>query len=153
MTDYPTIPSGAIDAIVYGYHGDPFSILGPHPVENGMVIRFFLPTAREVNVVWADQSSQPMVRSHDAGFFELLVWDRQPPAAYQFQIFTYNDESYVIDDPYSFPTQISEFDEHLLAEGNHFEIYYSPFPAPETANLPPLFTVELPAMPTDPISS
>ncbi len=41
MTDYPTVPSGAIDAIAYGYHGDPFSILGAHAVENGMVIRTF----------------------------------------------------------------------------------------------------------------
>ncbi len=64
-----------------------------------------------------------MVRSHDSGFFELLVWDRQPPTDYQFQITTYNDETMVVDDPYNFPTQISDFDEHLMIEGNHFEMY------------------------------
>ena len=96
MTDYPTVPSGAIDAIVYGYHGDPFSILGAHAVENGTVIRAFMPTIREVKVVWPDQSiSESMVRSHDSGFFELLVWDRQPPTDYQFQVTTYNSYSWL----------------------------------------------------------
>lgn len=124
MIDYPTVPSGAIEAIIYGYHGDPFSLLGAHPFENGMVIRTFMPTIREVRVLWPEGSlSEPLVRSHDSGFFELVVWDKQPPTDYRFQITTFTDETSVVEDPYNFPTQISDFDEHLMIEGNHFEMY------------------------------
>ena len=124
MTDYPTVPSGTIDAIVHGYHGDPFSVFGPHTIENGIVIRVFLPRAREVHVLWSDQSlTQPMVRIHDAGFYELLVWDSSLPTDYRFQVITHENETVILEDPYNFPTQISDFDQHLMIEGNHFEMY------------------------------
>jgi 1,4-alpha-glucan branching enzyme len=124
MTDYPTVPSGTIDAIIYGYHGDPFSVLGPHAVENDLVIRVFLPRAREVQVLWPDNSlSQPLVCIHEAGFYELLVSNSQLPTDYRFQVITHENQTGIMEDPYNFPTQISDFDEHLMIEGNHFQMY------------------------------
>ena len=37
-----------VEAIIGGYHGDPFRILGPHRVKRGWVIRAFLPQASDV---------------------------------------------------------------------------------------------------------
>jgi 1,4-alpha-glucan branching enzyme len=39
--NFPTIPYDEIDAVVGGYHGDPFAVLGPHEFKNGVVVRAF----------------------------------------------------------------------------------------------------------------
>lgn len=123
MTAYPTLPPGAIEAIVYGYHGDPFSVLGPHPVENGLAVRAFMPNAREISLLWPDQATIPLTRIHEAGLFEGVVGERPLPVDYQLEIITHNDDRLTVDDPYNFPSQLSDYDEHLLAEGSHMQMY------------------------------
>ncbi|WP_376780833.1 GlgB N-terminal domain-containing protein, partial [Stutzerimonas nitrititolerans] len=45
------LPSdGDVDALVRAEHGDPFSILGPHPDGDGLVVRAYLPNALGVEV-------------------------------------------------------------------------------------------------------
>ncbi|MCB8987799.1 MAG: hypothetical protein H6661_08645 [Ardenticatenaceae bacterium] len=124
MIEYPTLPEGAMNAIVYAYHGDPFSILGPHEHENGLIVRAFLPFAERVALVSTDKAtSHPMHRSHEGGFFEVFLPDRRLPFDYQLQIVTYTGETLVQEDPYNFPSALSDFDEHLMAEGTHMQVY------------------------------
>ena len=57
-----------MEAIIGGYHGDPFSVLGPHPInkdnpELGWTIRAFLPQARSANLLY-DGLAVPMKKSH-----------------------------------------------------------------------------------------
>ncbi|MFO7681164.1 MAG: 1,4-alpha-glucan branching enzyme, partial [Chloroflexota bacterium] len=122
MTKYPTLPEGALNAIVYGYHGDPFSVLGPHELEDGLVIRAFVPGVKAIRLLWAHASSadaapEAFSRIHDAGFFEIIVSQRSLPVSYQLELQYGNDHTQIIDDPYNFPPQITDFDEHLMAEG------------------------------------
>jgi len=67
-----------VEAIVGGYHGDPFRILGPHLVESegaqkaGWEIRAFLPQA-ECAEVLVDGRPIPMEKRHPHGFFTARV--------------------------------------------------------------------------------
>ncbi|WP_343390308.1 hypothetical protein [Candidatus Amarobacter glycogenicus] len=57
MIEYHTLAAGAIEAIVFAHHGDPFGVLGPHEYENGLVVRAFLPYAASISVVLVDQTA------------------------------------------------------------------------------------------------
>jgi 1,4-alpha-glucan branching enzyme len=116
-------PSEEILAIIGGYHRDPFRILGPHAVENGLAIRAFLPSAASVDVIINDDERFPMERVHEEGFFETFVANRQAPVAYVFQVMTKDGALLLYEDPYAMPSMLSDFDEHLLAEGTHLRIY------------------------------
>ena len=121
--EYPTISYDAIDAIVGGYHGDPFSILGPHDFEDGVVARAFLPLAQTASVVLDDGLSYPMTRIKEDGFFEVFLPGRSLPLAYRVQMLTYGGDTLLYEDPYAFPSTMSDFDAHLLAEGTHMFMY------------------------------
>src|SRR5215470_13501163 len=47
-----------IDALVGGRHSDPFSLLGPHAMDGGWAVRFFLPWAAEARLSLQPQSSE-----------------------------------------------------------------------------------------------
>src|SRR5260370_42642132 len=42
---FASMTPNEVEAIVGGYHGDPFRVLGPHRVKNGWEIRSFQPQA------------------------------------------------------------------------------------------------------------
>jgi 1,4-alpha-glucan branching enzyme len=118
-----TAPSDAIDAIVYGYHRDPFSILGPHVVEKGLAIRTFQPGAATVAVVREGAKPVEMSRVREEGFYEAVLPRLKKVVPYQL-IVTYHDgHTVTFEDPYRFPPTLSDFDAHLLAEGTHLHIY------------------------------
>jgi hypothetical protein len=50
MNQTNSLPPEAIGALVGGFHGAPFDILGPRLTEEGVVIRAFLPQATAVNI-------------------------------------------------------------------------------------------------------
>ncbi len=112
-----------IQAIVEGYHGDPFAFLGPHVVEGGVIVRAFLPFAKSVAVVTAVKQVEQMERLHDAGFFAAFFSDWQTAVSYQFHIVTHAGDAIMADDPYAFSSLLTEFDEYLMAEGTHLHIY------------------------------
>ena len=58
-----TVSTGEIEAIVGGYHGNPFAVLGPHEVDGGLAIRAFLPQASEASVQIQEQM-HPLARLH-----------------------------------------------------------------------------------------
>jgi 1,4-alpha-glucan branching enzyme len=113
-----------IEAIIGGYHGDPFGILGPHVTDQGLVIRAFLPFATAVSIVPEDQQpAVPMEQVHEAGFFQAILPGHNAPIPYQFNIETHGGDTLLYEDAYAFPSLISEFDEYLLAEGTHLHSY------------------------------
>ncbi|MBI2681268.1 MAG: 1,4-alpha-glucan branching protein GlgB [Candidatus Solibacter usitatus] len=114
-----------IEAIVGGYHGDPFSILGPHSLRKkaGQArweVRAFLPHAESV-VVRVGELVCPMVKRHPQGFFAaMLDGDPQP---YRLHAALYNNTIVEFDDPYRFPPLLTSFELHLHGEGTHYESY------------------------------
>jgi len=115
-----------IDAVVGGYHGDPFRILGPHARKRRKTpcweVRAFLPQAAEAEVV-LDGQAIPMERIHPAGlFFAKLDGELRP---YRLRTKSTTGELSEFDDPYRFPTLLSDFDLHLYGEGTNYESYRS----------------------------
>jgi 1,4-alpha-glucan branching enzyme len=117
--DQPPTPEG-IAAIVRGQHGDPFSILGPHRVEGGTVVRAYLPGALSVVVV-AQNDGRLLGRlsaSRGDGFFEGPV---ESEVDYCLQI-NWPGVVQETEDPYAFPLLLGDLDLHLISQGTHYEL-------------------------------
>ncbi|RPH75417.1 MAG: 1,4-alpha-glucan branching protein GlgB, partial [Candidatus Rokuibacteriota bacterium] len=119
------LPAGEIEALVAGEHEDVFGVLGPHLVllshGPGVVVRVFLPDAETAQVIPRGSSLEPpvMERLHPAGLFEAVFADRSQVFAYQLRVTGDDGATVTIDDPYRFPSTLSDYDRHLLAEGTH----------------------------------
>jgi 1,4-alpha-glucan branching enzyme len=118
-----------MEAIIGGYHGDAFGVLGPHPIsiEKGNTaweIRAFLPQARSASVVLNGASEIPeipMEKQHHEGFFVATL--TSVPVAYRFRIESWHHGEQLIEDPYRFGPVISDFDLHLHSEGTLYEAW------------------------------
>ncbi len=113
-----------INAIINGQHGDPFKILGPHAVNDGLTVNLFLPQAREVALI-VDGKSHPAEKIEDRGFFRAHLPNKQLPINYQIQLITYAGDKETLTDPYNFPPLLSEQDRYLHGEGNLLQLYDS----------------------------
>ncbi|GAN77546.1 1,4-alpha-glucan branching protein GlgB [Acidisphaera rubrifaciens] len=111
---------GAIDAIVDGRHGDPFAVLGPHPVTGGVAVRCFAPEATSVSVIDAATGAvrARLKQVHPAGFFAGLL---EGDAPYRLRL-TVGEIVRETEDPYAFPPVLGDLDVHLLAEGRHHDL-------------------------------
>jgi len=119
----PALDQSAIDAIIGGYLGAPFDVLGPHVVDGTLVIRTFEPDASTVDVVLAGKKRHPMVKVHEAGVFEVAVPKQNKVIPYQLDIVYHSGHSLLREDSYAFPPVFTDFDAHLMAEGTHLHIY------------------------------
>jgi 1,4-alpha-glucan branching enzyme len=121
-----TLDPDAIRALVEGEHGDPFAVLGPHSIGTpdgpAVVVRAIVPGATAVRVLSGDAPPIAMQRIHGAGLFEATLPGAGVPLAYRLEV-TRNGHVDCIDDPYRFPSLLSDFDRHLLAEGTHYRAY------------------------------
>jgi 1,4-alpha-glucan branching enzyme len=124
-----TLSSAIVNDVIRGECGDPFAVLGPHAFHDGgrsgVVIRAFLPQAAQAAVVPADPAVPPqaMASLHSASLFEAKFLDRPEPFAYQLEIRDSGGATCRCDDPYRFPSTLSDFDLHLLGEGTHYRAY------------------------------
>nr|WP_312231346.1 1,4-alpha-glucan branching protein GlgB [Pseudomonas sp.] len=114
------IERAAVEALIRGEHGDPFSILGPHAFAHGLTIRTYLPGALGVELIDAvsgevlgslEQSSVP-------GLFSIRIEQQVP---YRYRI-TWSSGVQETEDPYAFGQLLGEMDLYLFAEGNHREL-------------------------------
>ncbi len=117
--------SQEIEALVGGYHGDPFRILGPHAVNGGREdsrweVRAFLPQAAAVEVV-TSWGRFPMKRRHPQGVFTARL-DRHP-GAYRLRVTGHEGTAVEQEDPYRFGPLLTDFELHLHGEGTLYEAY------------------------------
>jgi 1,4-alpha-glucan branching enzyme len=113
--------SQEIEAIVGGYHGDSFHVLGPHSVNRKQwEVRAFLPQAESAAVV-LNGTASAMEKLHPDGFFCVSL--PGAPAAYLIRAHLYSGVDVEIDDPYRYGPQISDSDLYLHTEGTLFEAY------------------------------
>ncbi|MEN6537156.1 MAG: 1,4-alpha-glucan branching protein GlgB [Bryobacteraceae bacterium] len=113
------------EALVGGYHGDPFRILGPHAVDGTegsarWEVRAFLPQASEAAVL-AGGSVWPMEEPHHDGYF-VATLDGEP-LSYRFRLKLWDGRTVEIEDAYRFPPLISDYDLYLHSEGTLHEAY------------------------------
>ena len=115
------IAADRLEAIVEGREGDPFAVLGPHPLGSGTVVRAFLPGARAVGVV--DEHDHVLANGESvggAGLFEAYVVAM--PERYRLRV-AYETLTTTIEDPYRFGPLLGELDAWLFAQGNHLRLY------------------------------
>ena len=110
----------AVQALVHGQHGDPFSILGHHAVGGGRAIRAFLPGALGVDVVAREDGSRlgTLEPVHPSGLFAGIVQSTGP---YRLRI-RWPEAVQETEDSYSFGLLLGDLDLHLLREGTHYEL-------------------------------
>ena len=122
-----TIALEHIERIVRNQHQNPFEVLGPHAVEQDgkqiWVVRTYLPQADTASIILPETRKEyPMQNEQHPQFFEATLEEAEL-ANYQIR-YKSGPEEHVIYDPYAFKSPvITEFDEHLFAEGNHHRIY------------------------------
>jgi 1,4-alpha-glucan branching enzyme len=117
----------AVDAIVGGYHGAPFQVLGPHLTrvdgQAFLQIRTFRPLDEQVWLLdLRNGERRSMRRIHPSGLFELCLPDEEI-FPYRLLVVDPQGNEHEIEDPYRFPLQWGEYDLHLFGEGNLFEAY------------------------------
>ncbi|MBI2201801.1 MAG: 1,4-alpha-glucan branching enzyme, partial [Armatimonadetes bacterium] len=123
------LPRDIIESLTRGDHRDPFSVLGPHAVRDAdrpaLAIRVFRPDAQEIRVIpqVADLPPQDARRIHPAGFFEAILPGCEPSIDYRLEVVEASGEVRICDDPYRFPSTLSDYDLHLLGEGTHYRAY------------------------------
>lgn len=117
------LDNNTIEAIIGGYHGAPFDILGPH-LENGkLFVRAFEPDATAVEVVHGNNQRIQMYRIHESGLYEVAIPNKNKELRYQLSVTYLSGLTTLHEDPYSFPPLFTDFDTHLMAEGSHLHIY------------------------------
>ncbi|HJQ79053.1 MAG TPA: 1,4-alpha-glucan branching protein GlgB [Lacipirellulaceae bacterium] len=130
----------AIGPVIYGYHENPFEVLGPHEVEDSgrraLAVRAYLPEAQRAWVVDpAHSAARPMRRIHPAGLYEAVcpadtisqrtAPSSTPPApcSYQLRVTYKSGETHTMHDPYAFSPMLTDYDLYLLGEGTHWRSY------------------------------
>ncbi len=122
-----TIALDQIERVVWNQHQNPFEVLGPHPIEQdgrgAWVVRSYLPQADSAWVLLPDARQEyAMSNEQHPHFFEAVV-DVEDLVNYQIR---YKEGAceHVVYDPYAFKSpEITDFDVHLFAEGQHQRIY------------------------------
>ncbi|MBN2655155.1 MAG: 1,4-alpha-glucan branching protein GlgB [Nitrospirae bacterium] len=115
--------------------GNPFEILGPHTFDGGIIVRSFLPEAKAAWIVYSKKNGpssyaeseiiKEMLKTGDAGFFEIRLKTKKDISSFRYKIrlMTVWDEMRESYDPYCFQPTITDFDQHLLNEGTHYNSY------------------------------
>jgi 1,4-alpha-glucan branching enzyme len=123
MTPPVIKPVDPFALIAAARHPDPFSILGPHPTDRGLVVRAVLPGAERVEITRPDAPVVMMDARHPDGVFEGLLEGVHDAPEYRLRV-TYPDGHRTeLDDPYRFGRILTDFDLYLFGEGNHTRIY------------------------------
>jgi 1,4-alpha-glucan branching enzyme len=112
-----------IEAIVGGYHGDAFRILGPHSVRKRegqprWEVRTLLPQADSAILV-LETGRCEMAKKHPQGLFVASM--NGEPVPYRILGRLWDGREIEIDDPYRYGPQISDSDLYLHTEGTLFE--------------------------------
>jgi 1,4-alpha-glucan branching enzyme len=119
----PTVSVEAVNSLLHNLHQHPHEVLGCHPYQGQWVVRAYLPdTHPEMAVAVVIPSTgerYPMHNAHHPQFWEALLPASPEPPLYQLEV---NQHRFY--DPYAFhESLLSDFDRHLFAEGNHYQIY------------------------------
>lgn len=112
-------------SLVEGRHGSPCRRLGMRydDATRTAVFRTLQPHAVKVDLLQVETGERiPMMRLHPAGLFEVKI-EGPPPSRYRYVLVDASGYTWVEEDPYRFPLQITEFDLYLFGEGTHYRTY------------------------------
>ena len=114
------IKQDELDKIVNSSHHAPFKILGNQAEHSTQFLLFYSPNTQTLEI---SEKKLSTTRFKDTDFF---IFEISNEKMEPHTLITRTDEQQNINqfyDPYSFTTQLSEYDLHLFAEGKHLHIY------------------------------
>lgn len=117
----------AMRAIINATHGQPFDVLGAKVEKSKgkstIVVRTFHPEAERVEIIDAKGKVLAKAKKIDAaGFFEADLGIADLKERYRLRL-TNAGGTWEIDDPYAFPSLLTDYDLHLLREGTHQRLW------------------------------
>ena len=113
-------------AIASGSHTSPHELLGMHRVDEGLVVRAFLPLAKGVVAEPVHDATKPVIplrRLGETDLFEGVAEGQEEVFAYHLSITWGDGEQWRTRDPFSFLPTISEDDLYLFGRGDELRIY------------------------------
>jgi len=121
------ITSREIERLIQFEEPEPFEILGPHfyKQDRTVVIRAYLPRAKTawIKKTGPRRTRRVMEKIHPAGFFQAFFPDEDGNFPYKLNFECEDGVAEEHEDPYSFCTEISEFDLYLIGQGTHYKSY------------------------------
>jgi 1,4-alpha-glucan branching enzyme len=118
-----SVAATELEALARREHGQPHAVLGPHPSDDGVVVRALRPGAAKVSVKPAKGKSVELEQIHPAGIFEGTFSGAKLPFRYKLKVDYGESGKFTLEDPYAFSPTLGELDLHLIAEGRHEELY------------------------------
>ena len=116
-------PKTETDSLAEGNHGAPDKFLGMHEHGSHVTVRTFSPYAANVAVVDMNTGkSHAMDKTHPDGVFEVTLEDTRA-FPYTLRVTDCEGASEDVEDPYRFPSLITDEDIYLHGEGTHFHTY------------------------------
>jgi 1,4-alpha-glucan branching enzyme len=112
-----------IERIAGRDHHDPHSVLGAHPVDDGVVVRAFRPGAAAVRVRPEGAGSVRLKRIHPSGVYQGTLPGAALPLSYRVEVAYPDGHAISQRDPYSFSPTLDALDLHLAGEGRHEQLY------------------------------
>jgi 1,4-alpha-glucan branching enzyme len=118
-----TVATAELESLVHREHSNPHAVLGAHPENGGVVVRAFRPAACGASVRVDGRAPVELHRIHAGGVFEGMIDGAELPLRYQLEVDYGDAGKFTLDDPYAFLPTIGEFDQYLIGEGRHEELY------------------------------
>jgi len=113
--------ASALEALLQGRHGDPFSLLGVHAGPGGTFARVWIPGAERAEAFdLKGRRLGNLARADDRGLFEGKLLGQPQPVKYKAQGY---GAQWWVTDPYSFGPVLGPLDDYLIAEGTHLRLY------------------------------
>ncbi len=118
------LPEDEVALIATGEHGDPFAVLGRHPLDGGRtLVRAFVPGAERLAVVAPDGERLGVLdRRHPAGVFEGVLSRQYDLGRYVLEAEN-EGGAWTAEDPYGFAPVLGAMDDWLIVEGTHERLY------------------------------
>lgn len=120
IANHHSVLSPELQRLQQGRHHDPFELLGIHRDGVQARLRVMLPGARQARVVGPNLVLERIADS------DILEWQGEAALLDSHPLIAWTDEQgvgHARRDPYSFASQLSEFDLHLFSEGRHWHVY------------------------------
>ena len=112
---------GALEALLQGRHGDPFSLFGVHAGPGGTFARVWIPGAERAEAFDLNgRRLGALTRMDGRGLFEGKLMGPPRPVKYKAQGY---GAQWWVTDPYSFGPVLGPMDDYLIAEGTHLRLY------------------------------
>jgi 1,4-alpha-glucan branching enzyme len=112
---------GALEALLQGRHGDPFSLFGVHAGPGGAYARVWIPGAERAEAFdLGGRRLGALTRTDERGLFEGKLLERPGPVKYRAQGY---GAQWWVTDAYSFGPVLGPVDDFLIAEGTHRRLY------------------------------